>query len=352
MSAVALPMAGPRRTESQARWISGPVVDVLVAFCWVPFTALALAWRDRPDLVSPLLAATFTLSLSHQPLTLALVYGDPDQFGLRRRLFTWSPLVFLVAVLVGLHVSLVLVAAIAGLWNAEHTLLQRYGLTRIYGRKVGQDDGRIERWMLQSWLVLALAWAAADPATPHRLDGLRIGATNERGVRLLASARPVATVVVVLSSLAAVALVGAWVRAERRRPMVNPAKYVYVGATALLFAVMLVDPLAGLIGYVAAHAVEYLVTVHRHLGSRYVGDAADPGGAIGRTVRSPVGRTGFVAAYLVIVVVGFALLRRHATAYTYSVLFLTAGGLHVFYDGFIWKLRRPSVAKGFAIGPQ
>ena len=27
------------------------------------------------------------------------------------------------------------------------------------------------------------------------------------------------------------------------------------------------------------------------------------------------------------------------------VLFLGLGGLHVFYDGFIWKLRRPAVAR-------
>jgi hypothetical protein len=33
--------------------------------------------------------------------------------------------------------------------------------------------------------------------------------------------------------------------------------------------------------------------------------------------------------------------------YRFAVLFL--GGLHVFYDGFIWKLRRPAVAGRFAI---
>ena len=45
------------------------------------------------------------------------------------------------------------------------------------------------------------------------------------------------------------------------------------------------------------------------------------------------------------------LLLRYGTPaqYTFAVLFL--GGLHVFYDGFIWKLRRPSVARGFALAP-
>ncbi len=31
------------------------------------------------------------------------------------------------------------------------------------------------------------------------------------------------------------------------------------------------------------------------------------------------------------------------------MVFFTLGGLHVFYDGFIWKLRRPAVAQSLAI---
>ena len=41
----------------------------------------------------------------------------------------------------------------AGLWNAEHTLMQRYGVMRIYGRKAGDDHGRLEKPMLIVWLV-------------------------------------------------------------------------------------------------------------------------------------------------------------------------------------------------------
>ena len=350
MTAVAArtPSTGADRAVT-VRWISGPVVDVLIALSWVPFSVAAIAWHGHLDQLASLMAATFLLSLSHQPLTLALVYGDPGQFRLRRRLFTWSPVIFLVAILIGTHVALLAVAAVAGLWNAEHTLLQRYGLTRIYGRKAGQDDGRTERLLLHSWLVVALAWAAADPGTPGRIAGLPIGGTNQRSIHLLTSARPVATAVLVVAGAASIALMARWVVEERRRPAVNPAKYLYLGTTLALFATVLVDPVAGLLGYVGAHAIEYLLIVHRHVGTRYVGDGADDGGAVGRTVRSPLGRTGFVVGYLMVTLGAFTLLRHHASATTYSVVFLTAGGLHVFYDGFIWKLRRPSVARGFAL---
>jgi hypothetical protein len=33
----------------------------------------------------------------------------------------------------------------------------------------------------------------------------------------------------------------------------------------------------------------------------------------------------------------------------YAFVFLTLGAMHLFYDGLIWKLRRPEVARGFQI---
>ena len=126
----------------QPRWIHGALTDSVLALCWVPFAIVALAFDGRPDATKALMSAVLLFSFTHQPLTLALVYGDRERFALRRRIFTWSPLVFAVAVLVTLEVSFVLLAIVGGLWNAVHTLLQRYGIVRIYGRKVGQSDGR------------------------------------------------------------------------------------------------------------------------------------------------------------------------------------------------------------------
>lgn len=342
-------LAAPRR-EVRTAWIHRAGVDVAVALCWVPFAVAAHAWASHPELVTPLLAATLVLSLAHQPLTLALVYGDPAQFALRRRLFTWSPVIFLVAVVVGLHVSLVLVAAVVGLWNAEHTLMQRFGLTRIYGRKAGQADGSIERAMLLSWLVVALVWAAADPATAHRAGGLGLGATNERSVAALASLQPAARLLLVPVVLAAVVLLAVCIRAERDRPIVNPAKFLYLASTAALFGVMMIDPVAGLVAYVGSHALEYLVIVHQHLGRRYL-EPDDGGGVLGAAVRARTGRTGVLLGYLALMAGVFTLLRAHLPDTASTTVLLTAGGLHVFYDGVIWKLRRPAVAKGFALQP-
>jgi len=126
-----------------------------MALLWVPFALTAHLLSHDAHALGALMGATFLISFFHQPLTLPLVYGDPAQFALRRKVFTWSPVVFVVAITLGLYVSLALVAIVAGLWNAEHTLMQRFGVTRIYGRKAGQEEGGLERLLLISWLVLS-----------------------------------------------------------------------------------------------------------------------------------------------------------------------------------------------------
>lgn len=324
-------------------WIHNPALDVALALAWVPFALAAWALLDNRAALNTLLAGVFLLSFSHQPLTLAFVYGDPAQFRLKRAIFTWAPICFIVAALIGRNISLALVAAVAGLWNAEHTLMQRYGVTRIYGRKAGDTHGMLEKLMLISWLVLALVWVAADSRTGGFLQRLDLGATNADGVEVLQTLRPWAQWLLIPTIATVVALIVAWLRVEwQRRESANPAKYVYVGSTAVLFIVMLINPIVGLMGYVAAHAIEYFAIVNQTLGKRY--KAQPGGGALGRAVRLPLGRPLFYITYIgMIAAIAFSL-KWHGDPTLYAVVYLTLGGMHVFYDGFIWKLRRPEVA--------
>ena len=224
--------------------------------------------------------------------------------------------------------------------------MQRFGVTRIYGRKVGQDSGTLERWLLVSWLVLAVVWFGSDPATPGRVARLPLGDVNTASVNYLTTFRPFVAALVLPVLLLSLALAARWVAGERSRARqgeANPAKWLYVGSTAVLFAWMLVDPVSGFIAYVGAHAIEYFVIVNHSLGMRYDDGS---GGPLGATVRRAHGRTKFFAGYGVALIALIAVLRRtgNPNAYGFAVLWL--GGLHVFYDGFIWKLRRPAVARG------
>lgn len=343
MASVAI--AGP--APPRARWIHGPTTDVVIALGWVPFAVGALALKGHPDAVAALMSATLLFSFTHQPLTLALVYGDADQFALRRRLFTWSPLVFAAAVLVALNVSFVALAIVGGVWNAVHTLFQRYGLVRIYGRKVGEDDGRLERGLLISWLVLAATVAAANSATPDRVVEAGLGGHNRRALEILVEYRPGAQLLLPVIGAVTFALTAWWVRREvAAGPAANPAKHLYVVSTAALFVLMLVEPIAGLIAYVGSHAFEYFVVVYANLGRRYQAHPDDPA-LVGRAVRSRLGRPGFLVGYLGAVLAIVTVLGWLDQPKVYALVFFVLGGLHVFYDGFIWKLRRGRVAQSF-----
>lgn len=345
MTATVLPVV-----PSRAQWMHRRSIDIPLALAWVPFCLAAVAVRGDGARLNALVGATLLFSLMHQPLTLGLVYGDKAQFNLKRVVFVASPFVFAGALFIGLNVSFVLVAIIAGLWNAEHTLMQRYGISRIYGRKVGDDHAKLEKRMLFGWLGLVLVWAAADPRTAAALEVLDLGARNEEGVQQLVNLRPAALVVLPFVIAFTLFSTGTWATAERRLGAeANRAKHLYLGFTFVLFGIMIVDPIVGFVGYVGAHAAEYFVIIHQTLGRRYAeGDDPSP---VGRAARSRLGQAGTITVFLGLFALAVVGLRTWGNPTVYTIALLSVGAMHIFYDGFIWKLRRPEVAKSFAIAP-
>ena len=313
------------------------LVDVALALCWIPFAAAGWMFRNDPDSTVWLVSATLLISFAHQPLTLALVYGDKRNFDLRRRTFTWSPVVFAGAVLATQHISLTALAVVAGLWNAEHTLMQRYGIMRIHGRNAGQQNAPLDKALLFSWLALTLVWIAADGRTPGHIAQTGLRGKNRRGLDLLTELQPTARILLPLAAIAAVVMTVRWLRDETRcGGTTSQTKRFYTASTAALFLTILVNPVAGFLGYVGSHAIEYFIIVHRSVGPKYASADADGRAPVGYAVRR-LGRAGFFAAYIGIVFGALSVLDRYGSPTSYTVVILTLGGMHVFYDGFIWK---------------
>ncbi|MCY7301202.1 MAG: hypothetical protein LH616_18595 [Ilumatobacteraceae bacterium] len=327
-------------------WLHGPLQDTLLGWCFIPVAMVVHFAEPNLALVQTIMAVIFLVSFAHQPLTLGLVYGDPVQRAAHRRLYIWAPLVAAGLIMVGLSISLTLVGLIAGLWNAEHTLMQRYGVLRIYGRKVGDDHGSLEKPMLIVWLVTALAFIGAYVNLEQLVLKLGLDETNAGGVRLLEPLRVPATVLFWVGALASVALAARWWRAERSLGAnASRAKHLYALGTLGLVVAVMVDPIAGVAGYVAAHAIEYFAVVHRSLRTRR--DDA-PVAVVTSTSRR---RGGIYILYFVVIaaiVIGTAL-PFNGRLYAFAILFF--GALHILYDGFVWKLRRPNVAASLGITP-
>jgi hypothetical protein len=323
---------------------SRALVDVALALSWIPFAVAGWLFRKDPSGTAALVSATLLISFAHQPLTLALVYGDKRNFALRRRTFAWSPLVFAGAVLATQHVSLTALAVVAGVWNAEHTLMQRYGIMRIHGRRAGQLEAPLDKALLISWLTVAFVWIAADGRTSGHIAQTGLRGKNRRGLDLLADLQPIARVFLPFVAVTAVVLTARWLRDEARRDgNASRAKRFYTASTAALFLTILVNPVAGFLGYVGSHAIEYFIIVHRSVGLKYASAEADGRAPVGYAIRR-LGRTGFLGAYVAIVFGVLTVLERYGSSTSYTVAILTLGGMHVFYDGFIW--RRPAVDRG------
>lgn len=317
---------------------------MLLGWCFVPVAIVMHVAEPNLTLVQTLMAVIFVVSFAHQPLTLGLVYADPLQRAAHRRLYLWAPVVAVVAITAGLMISLTLVALVAGLWNAEHTLMQRYGVLRIYGRKAGDDHGGLEKPMLIVWLVAALAYVAAYVDLDELVLKLGVDETNARGIRLLQPFQMPARVAFWALAAAGAWLAWRWWKAERSLgAAASRPKHLYMAGTLGLVVAVMIDPIAGVGGYVAAHAIEYFAVVHRSLRTRT--DAAP----VARLTRTSGRRAAVYVGYFA-AIVGFVWLTFGVTQ-VYAFAILLFGALHILYDGFVWKLRRPNVAASLGITP-
>ncbi|HEY4608127.1 MAG TPA: hypothetical protein VIH06_02965, partial [Ilumatobacteraceae bacterium] len=107
-----------QRTQTRRLWVHGPVADIALGWCWLPIALIVHAAEANVSSVQSIVGVIFLISFAHQPLTLGLVYGDPAQRDAHRRLYRWAPWVAFSLIVIGLNVSLSLVALMAGLWNA------------------------------------------------------------------------------------------------------------------------------------------------------------------------------------------------------------------------------------------
>lgn len=179
------PTSSPPAAPSRA-WLRNACWDLgCLAFCWLPFYFWAVfglgldgSWA-APQKHGLVLATAVALATTyvHRHYTFVLVYGDRGTFQLRARDFVVAPLLVFAAVAAcrGLYGAsrgeswawlgtgawwAVLIAV--GVWNVWHTLMQRYGILRIYAGKAGhglqaRDHGRRDLAVLWSSVIL-VSW--------------------------------------------------------------------------------------------------------------------------------------------------------------------------------------------------
>lgn len=344
----------PARDTLRPRWVFGPAPDLVMALGWAPvFLGWHLLGVVAPGTGDTRLqqgvALALLISFLHQPLTFGLVYGDRRQFILHRRLFLWAPVVALAVGLAAAVRNWWIVVPVAALWNLQHTLQQRYGVERIYSGKAGYGSARLDRAVAYVPMAMVLLAMASMPSLSDLVQRSGLDPRNAQGVALLGLLRPGARALLVVAAAGFVGVVLLVVRQELAAGQrANPAKWLYQASSLAMLAAIVVDPIAGFIAYVTAHAVEYAVIVDRTAKRRYGGGAWRETESSGPSFlgRLAAGSGGRVAFFTGIVALAFAVNRlTHGTVF--NVVVLSVGALHFTYDAVIWKLRKPALAKEF-----
>lgn len=353
------------------RWLRGPWWDLsLVAFGWLPFYAWVVfglgvdgTWgaSSRAALATAT-AIALGITYVHRHYTFLLVYGDGEAFARRPRGYVLAPLLTfgVVGGLRALHGATassypdpwILVVATVGAWNVWHTLMQRYGILRVYAGRAGgglESAAQGRRDLALLWASTALAAVAVVVLRRSTFDG------HPNARRALAMALPIvdgATGWILLASVASVVAVIAarWLRHERaatlRRGERAPRLWFLASTMALLGVLVVHGPIVGYLCFGVAHAVEYVAFVH-HFGERRFAAAPWQRGLVARWMRRPLLFGPLITGALLAL---FVALDDYRRTDLYLVYYLGTSLLHFLYDGWIWKVRSPAVARPLGVG--
>ncbi|NJK33217.1 MAG: hypothetical protein HC927_12875, partial [Deltaproteobacteria bacterium] len=255
------------------------------------------------------------------------------------------------------------VGAFAALWNFWHVYMQKFGILRMYAAKAApartklarpELPGWLDRLFVLCWLPLYFAWLGpmyreiavdyfddASAVLPGFIDLLE---------RAMPVTLPIAITIVVLAHL--LWLRGEW-RAHRLRNV--PRLTMAAGTSTLALCFFAFDPVKVYLAFAFGHALEYCVFVWAFQRRRYQAPLAHRP-ALGRLLAHPL------AFYLAMILLfGIALLLgkywgRHIVpdadrpellgyrvAYWLGFWGVYQSMVHFYFDGFLWKMRLPSV---------
>ena len=343
----------PQAPPGRSVWILDPRRDfaLIVGAPLIILPALWLAERQfRPDQIY-LFVASFGAIGHHLP-GMMRAYGDRFLFDRFKYRFVLTPLlVGGTCLLFALH-ELNAMVLVAYLWGVWHGLMQTYGFLRIYDAKVGSVSkvtARLDSAMCITW------FGAAVLVSPTRMAKILTDYYRSGGVIVApAIVNALSNAWLIATALATLGFVGHLLYDRARGRTQSPAKLILM-ATSIAFwwysNVFVSNMLVGIALFEIFHDVQYLTIVWIFNLNR-----VDRNPSVGRFTRFLFRRSwglvglyvGLVAAYgslnLVPPILSSQTLSRSLTS------LLTASALlHFYYDGFIWKVREPSVRESLGL---
>ncbi len=320
----------PVTTEVRWGWIVDPTTDIVSAFAWLPVFVVAHVLNG--EALRTWASLIFLFSLVHQAITPLLLATDGPTRAKHRLIYTAGIPVVAFGSWLLLKAGLGWVAAVAAGWNLFHTLRQRYGIVRLYGRNAGQVRRPAEQGLIFGPFLLAAGLALWLPGTLDSVDRLGLGGINAAivdGIRTISGFAPLVLVV----SLAWTLWTTASLRKDRDHRPMSYSKQLYLFAYALSLGCAVIDPAAGILALVAAHSFEYFFALDATLGKRF----GRPGTGLNRLIHIARHRRVFLVAAALSAGAIILAVRGVLSTSAYLVIYMTIGGSHFLFDGFMWR---------------
>ncbi|HEX5032841.1 MAG TPA: hypothetical protein VFW62_00045, partial [bacterium] len=228
-------------------------------------------------------------------------------------------------------------------WTIYHTLMQKMGILRIYSRKAAYGSARLDKAMVFSWFAFLFFACAASPAIERR--AAKLSSAGRILKNLLEPVFPFLPYVAWLALAFALIVTLLYLKTEwSARGRFHWPKNLFLLSILALYATFLYDFLVGYAVFGFSHAIEYLAFVYIFAGRKYRARAPSSS-----WMAKAVNRQALSFGLFLVAMGLFFLPWRFISKGTLQWYIVGSSFLHFIYDGWIWKVRDPQVAKPLGI---
>lgn len=316
-------------------WIKSPVSDsIFFSFGWIVVLLSLVIFKSHMGFI---IVIVLLFNYVHRHYTMALVYGQREEFERRKMFYIYLPLIAAGVTALSLYMNIFyLLLTLSVLWTMYHSVAQKYGFTRIYSRKAAYGEGWIDKGIIFSWFFYL--FFAMLVYQRHILAKYRAGKV------IVYNVNPYMDIITWLSYiLLAVSIVFTliYVYGEfKNRAFISIPKNVFVFSTLLLYSVFFYDLVVGYVVFGFSHAIEYIAFVNIFVGAKYR-KRPESNSLFSRVSRKQWLYSGLFS----VVIVVLSLVGMKIDQNAFLIYIVGSSFLHFIYDGLIWKVRQPEVGK-------
>ena len=273
----------------------------------------------------------------HRHYTMALVYGQREEFEKRKQFYIYLPIIAIVVTALSVYFKVFpYLLTVSVLWTMYHSVAQKYGFTRIYSRKAGYGKGWVDKGILYSWFFyLFFAMLIYEQSILLKYQAGRV---------IVGHLQPYINYITFISyALLVISIIFTLIyiyEEIRNRKTISIPKNLFVVSTLCIYAIFFHSLIVGYIVFGFSHAIEYIAFVNIFVGAKYR-KKPESNTFFSRVTK----RQWLYSGLFSVVIVVLSLIGMKIDQNAFLIYIVGSSFLHFIYDGLIWKVRHPEVGK-------